>query len=111
MGGMTFGPLLLLLLASTPDALGSPGATERIESITTSPDGKSGRVVTRAIALDGGARTYQFGGKACAGHRLDATVRAELFDALRTGQGVTIIGIEAGLATCLGDVTFWAPDA
>lgn len=115
MGGMTLGLLLLVSSLSgasaSPGALVSPGASERIESITTSPDGKSGRVVSRAIALDGGARTYQFGGKACAAHRLDATVRAELFDALRTGQGVTIDGIAVAGATCLGDITFWAPDA
>lgn len=109
MSGMTLG--LVLLLASSPAALGSPGAAQRIESISATPDGKSGRVVTRAIALDGDVRTYQFGGKACAAHRLDATVRSELFDALRTGQGVTIEGIEVGAATCLGEITFWAPDA
>lgn len=109
MSGMTLG--LVLLLVSSPAALGSPGATERIESITTAPDGKSGRVVTRAIALDGGVRTYQYGGKSCASHRLDATVRSELFDALRTGQGVTIVGVDVGGTTCLGEITFWAPDA
>ncbi|MBX7077584.1 MAG: hypothetical protein K1X88_00270 [Nannocystaceae bacterium] len=108
-------PLLALLLAAAhaaPSELDAPGATARIESITPALDGRGGTLVLRPIALDGTRTELAFGGKRCRDHRLDAVVVAQLFEALRTRQGVTATAepsVDGGPA-CLRAITFFALD-
>lgn len=96
--------------ADVPPALEAPVATARIESITADLDGRGGSLMTRAIALDGARASFAFGGKACREHRVDPGVLTQLFEAMRTRQGVTVTGVEVGGVTCLGKVTFFAPE-
>ncbi len=102
-------PWILMAAAASPVALDHPVATAHIESISPDVDGGGGTIVTRAIALGGDRERYAFGGKQCRGHRVDATVLAELFAAMRGGGGVTITGVAVGDVQCLGQVTFFAP--
>lgn len=113
-------PVLAWILAaaaaapSSPVApeLEAPVATARLESISPDLDGRGGTLVTRAIALDGGRTTYAFGGKHCREHRVEAGVLAQLFEALRTRQGVSVTAVAgSGGVQCLGRVTFYAPEA
>lgn len=112
-------PVLAWILAAaaaapTPVApeLEAPIATARLESISPDLDGRGGTLVTRAIALDGGRSTFAFGGKHCREHRVEAGVLAQLFEALRTRQGVSVTAAAGtGGVQCLGRVTFYAPDA
>lgn len=97
--------------AAAPDTLDAPVATARIESITPDLDGRGGTLTTRAIALDGGRDAFEFGGKRCREHRVEAGVLAQLFEAMRKRQGVTVTGAMANGVQCLAQVTFFAPDA
>ncbi len=108
-------PLLALLLAAAhaaPSELDAPGPAARIESITPALDGRGGSMVLRPIALDGARTELAFGGKRCRDHRIEPVVLTQLFDALRTRQGVTATvepSVDGGPA-CLRAITFFAAD-
>ncbi len=109
--------LLQLALGATTDvpAIDAPGASERIESIAMDVSGPGGTLVTRAIALDGGRSSFAFGGKSCRDHKVEAIVLEQLFEAMRTRQGVRVTGKAPGsggaAVQCLAAITFYAPDA
>ena len=92
-------------------ALDAAAATARIESISPDLDGRGGSLTARAIALDGGRTVFTFGGKHCRDHRVEPGVLTQLFEAMRTRQGVTVTAVEVRGVACLEQVTFFAPDA
>jgi hypothetical protein len=111
---------LLHVLAATGVApaaspLGAPVANDRIESIAMDLAGPGGTVVTRAIALDGGRASFEFGGRVCREHRIDAVVLEQMFAAMRARHGVRVTGKLVGrgeqAVQCLAAITFFSPDA
>ncbi|MBK6915862.1 MAG: hypothetical protein IPH07_00540 [Deltaproteobacteria bacterium] len=103
----------LIALGTAPaDGLDAPGPASRIESITPDLDGKGGVMLVQPFALADSRARFAYGAKRCHGAKIDAAVVEQMFQAMRTRQGVTVVAAARESAPdlpCLGEITFFAP--